>query len=85
MFYGSVLVYGQCYLKHRWSLAAFHPIKGQKALDYYHQAIPLLRTVGAQAEEAIALDGLGRIHQSLGEIQKALDYYDQSLQIRRSQ
>jgi tetratricopeptide (TPR) repeat protein/CHAT domain-containing protein len=51
----------------------------QKALDYYNQALPLLRVAGDRAGEAMTLTGIGGIYLDLGEKQKALDYYNQAL------
>jgi CHAT domain-containing protein/tetratricopeptide (TPR) repeat protein len=51
----------------------------QKALDYYAQALPLLKAVDNRAGEALTLTNIGFVYADLGEKQKALDYYAQSL------
>jgi tetratricopeptide (TPR) repeat protein len=63
----------------------------QKALDYYQQALPLWRAVGAtegtqiaRAGEATTLSNIGAVYDALGEKQKALDYLQQALPIRRA-
>ncbi len=52
-----------------------------KALDYYTQALPLLRAVGdggGQAEASILIS-IGTLDDDLGEKQKALSFYNQAL------
>jgi len=56
----------------------------QKALDYYHQALPIVRAVGDRGDEARTLHSIGSVYSDLGEKQKALDYYHQALLIERS-
>ncbi|CCH93607.1 Genome sequencing data, contig C274 [Microcystis aeruginosa PCC 9432] len=63
----------------------------QKALDYYQQALPLWRAVGAaegtqsaRAGEAATLNNIGFVYADLGEKQKALDYYQQALPLWRA-
>ncbi|MGD1804416.1 tetratricopeptide repeat protein, partial [Dapis sp. BLCC M126] len=51
----------------------------QKALDYYNQALPIIRQVGDPRGEAMTLSNIGDTYNSLGEKQKALDYYNQAL------
>jgi CHAT domain-containing protein len=51
----------------------------QKALDLYTQALPLYRAVGDRRREAITLNNIGGVYNSLGPKQKALDYYAQAL------
>jgi tetratricopeptide (TPR) repeat protein len=55
----------------------------QKALEYYNQSLPLIRALGARAEEATALKNIGNIYLELGEKQKALESYNQSLILTR--
>jgi CHAT domain-containing protein/Tfp pilus assembly protein PilF len=55
----------------------------QKALEYYNQALPLLRAVGDRGGEAMTLNNIGAVYSSLGEKQKALEYYNQALPLRR--
>jgi tetratricopeptide (TPR) repeat protein len=56
----------------------------QKALDYYNQALPILRVVGDRGGEAVTLNNIGLVYSDLGEKQKALDYYNQALPIRQA-
>ncbi|MGB3760944.1 MAG: CHAT domain-containing tetratricopeptide repeat protein, partial [Rivularia sp. (in: cyanobacteria)] len=56
----------------------------QKALQYYNQALPILRAVEDRGAEAITLNNIGGIYDSLGENQKALQYYNQALTLRRA-
>ena len=56
----------------------------QKALDFYNQALPILRAVGDRGVEATTLNNIGRVYDALGEKQKALDYYNQALPISRA-
>jgi CHAT domain-containing protein/Tfp pilus assembly protein PilF len=51
----------------------------QKALEYYNQALPLIRAEGDHAHEAQILNSIGRIYSDWGEKQEALGYYDRSL------
>ncbi|MFM6269102.1 MAG: tetratricopeptide repeat protein, partial [Dolichospermum sp.] len=52
--------------------------------DYYNQALPIYRAVGARRGEATALNNIGFVYDALGEKQKALDYYNQALPILRA-
>jgi CHAT domain-containing protein/tetratricopeptide (TPR) repeat protein len=56
----------------------------QKAIDFYKQALPILRAVGDRGGEGTTLHNIGLVHRSLGEPQKALDYLGQGLTLRRS-
>jgi tetratricopeptide (TPR) repeat protein len=56
----------------------------QKALDYFNQALPLMRAAGDPAGEARTLNEIGRVCDTLGETQKALDYFNQALPRRRA-
>ena len=56
----------------------------QKALDYYNQALPIVRPVGDRSGEARTLNNIGAVYDSLGEKQKALDFYNQALRIERA-
>ena len=63
----------------------------QKALDFYNQALPILRAVGDsealrrnRGVEATTLNNIGGVYDDLGEKQKALDYYNQALPIFRA-
>lgn len=46
----------------------------QKALDYYNQALTMIRVVGNRSGEASTLNNIGNVYRSLGERQKALDF-----------
>ncbi|UWU50260.1 Tetratricopeptide repeat-containing protein [Limnospira platensis C1] len=56
----------------------------QTALDYYNQALPLLRAVGDRGGEATTLNNIGAVYSDLGEKQTALDYYNQALPLFRA-
>ncbi len=55
-----------------------------KALEYFEQALPILKAVGGRAGEAAALRNTGRGDDNLGERAKALEYYEQALPIRKA-
>ncbi len=55
----------------------------QKALDYYNQALPIVRLLGNRAGEAGTLSNIGAVYDSIGEKQRALDFYNQALPIVR--
>ncbi|MGV9978065.1 tetratricopeptide repeat protein, partial [Micromonospora wenchangensis] len=55
----------------------------QRALDHYHQALPIAREVGNRAGEAATLNNIGSVYDNLGDRQRALDHYHQALPIRR--
>lgn len=50
----------------------------RKALNFYSQALPLQRAVGARDEEARTLSNIGSLYDSLGDKQKVLDFYAQA-------
>ena len=54
------------------------------ALERYQHAFQLWRQLGDRRSEAITLDSIGRVYNSLGEKQKALDYYNQALLFERA-
>ncbi|MBG1267454.1 CHAT domain-containing protein, partial [Nostoc sp. WHI] len=56
----------------------------QKALDFYNQALPLIRAVGDRTGEARTLNNIGKVYDDLGEKQKALDFYNQALPLWRA-
>jgi CHAT domain-containing protein/Tfp pilus assembly protein PilF len=56
----------------------------QKALDFYNQALPILRAVGDRGGEATTLNNIGAVYDDLGEKQKALVFYNQALPILRA-
>ncbi len=43
-----------------------------QALDYYKQALPLFRTVGDKAGEAITLNNIGAVYYALDALEKAV-------------
>ncbi len=55
----------------------------QRALEYYGQALPIMREVGDRAGEAATLNNIGAVYRGLGEPQRALEYFGQALPIRR--
>ncbi|MGH9764940.1 MAG: tetratricopeptide repeat protein, partial [Blastocatellia bacterium] len=65
-----------------------------KALDYYNKAIPLLKDIAAKKDaakahdakntEASALDNVGFIQISIGNIKQALVYYKSALELHRA-
>ncbi|MEC4867887.1 MAG: tetratricopeptide repeat protein, partial [Jaaginema sp. PMC 1078.18] len=56
----------------------------QQALDYYNQALSIVRAVGDRSGEATTLNNIGVIYSDLGEKQQALDYYNQALLLKRA-
>ncbi|AFY82458.1 CHAT domain-containing tetratricopeptide repeat protein [Oscillatoria acuminata] len=54
-----------------------------QALQKWEAARQAYRAAGNAASEAVALLGMGRIYDDLGDKQTALDYYNQSLPLRR--
>jgi CHAT domain-containing protein len=56
----------------------------QKALEFYNQALPLIRAVGDKRGEATTLNNIGSVYDALGEKQKALEFYNQALPLRRA-
>jgi tetratricopeptide (TPR) repeat protein len=54
-----------------------------KALEFYDQALPLLRSAGDRAGEGNALDNAGVAYSGTGDPRKALFYYDQAAEIFR--
>ena len=58
--------------------------ENRKALQYYNQALPVLRAVKNRVLEATTLHSIGLIYSNLGENQKALEYYKQALPISRA-
>ena len=51
----------------------------QQALDYFKQALALLREVGDRGGEGSTLNNIGHVYNDLGNKQQALDYYQQAL------
>src|SRR5262249_36158960 len=56
----------------------------QKALEKFNEALPLRRAVGDSSGEAITLNNIGVVYDSLGESQKALEKFNEALPIRRA-
>ncbi|MEL6164558.1 MAG: tetratricopeptide repeat protein, partial [Cyanobacteria bacterium J06628_3] len=56
----------------------------QKALQFYNQALPLLRAVGDKAGEATILNNIGIVYSDLGEKHKALSLLNQALPLLRA-
>ncbi len=54
------------------------------AIPYLEKAATLYEQIGSQVGQALALVGLGRIHDLLEEKQKALNYYNQALPLTRA-
>ena len=61
------------------SLAICRPVP----LEYYGQALPIMRKVRDRAGEAATLNNIGAVYRGLGEPQRALEYYGQALPIAR--
>ena len=55
-----------------------------KALDYYGQALPILRAIENKRLEAVTLNNIGYVYDSLDDKQKALEYYKQALPVLRA-
>ncbi|MDZ7963168.1 MAG: CHAT domain-containing protein, partial [Aulosira sp. DedQUE10] len=55
-----------------------------KALEYYNNALPLLRAVGDRGGEASTLNNIGAVYDALGEKHKALEYYNNALPLIRA-
>jgi CHAT domain-containing protein len=58
--------------------------RGEEALTYFNQALPVWREVGEQGGEALTLNNMGRAYADLGQKQKSLDFYNQALTIWRA-
>ncbi|WP_293337758.1 CHAT domain-containing tetratricopeptide repeat protein [Microcoleus sp. CAWBG58] len=56
----------------------------KSALAQFEIALKLFREAGDRHGEAVALLGIGRVYNDLGEKQKALEYYSQSLPLFRA-
>ena len=59
------------------------PWEQRKALDFYEQALPLMRQVGDRGGEAATLNNIGMVYSALGDQRKALDFYEQALPLIR--
>jgi CHAT domain-containing protein len=56
----------------------------RKSVEKYNEALELYRSASDRNGEAITLNDMGVVYQSLGEMQKALEKYNQALQLRRA-
>ena len=56
----------------------------RKSIEKYHEALDLYRRAGARRGEAVTLDSIGVIYDSLGETQKALEKFNEALPILRA-
>jgi CHAT domain-containing protein/Tfp pilus assembly protein PilF len=56
----------------------------RKSIEKYHEAMELLRKAGARRREAIALNNIGEIYQSTGDMQKALEKHNEALPLMRA-
>jgi tetratricopeptide (TPR) repeat protein len=56
----------------------------QKALEYYHQSLPLFRAAGDRRSEALTLLDIGFAYYDLGVKEKALEYYNQAQALFRA-
>jgi CHAT domain-containing protein/tetratricopeptide (TPR) repeat protein len=54
------------------------------AMKKYEEALPLWRAIGARREEAVTLNNIGAVYNSLGEWRKALDFLTQALPLLRA-
>lgn len=53
-----------------------------RAMQMYEDSLALAQELGNELEEAALLNGLGRLHSSLGDKQKALRFYARALSLR---
>ena len=51
----------------------------RKALEYFNQALTLIRAKGDRGDEATTINNIASVYDSLGEKQKALDLFNQAL------
>jgi CHAT domain-containing protein/Tfp pilus assembly protein PilF len=56
----------------------------RKSIEKYNEALELYRSASDRNGEAVTLNDMGVVYQSLGEMQKALEKYNQALQLRRA-
>jgi len=55
----------------------------QKALEYYHKSLKILRLIGNKESIATALNNIGSIYGEQGDTLSEMRYYKQSLKIRK--
>ncbi len=53
----------------------------QQAIEYYQQALPLLRTVGDRGGEATTLNNLANLERKQGNLQASLKHIETAIQI----
>jgi tetratricopeptide (TPR) repeat protein len=51
----------------------------RKSIEKYHEALDLYRRAGDRRSEAVALNNIGLVYRSLGEMQKALEKFNETL------
>ncbi|GAB4523374.1 MAG: hypothetical protein OHK0046_36980 [Anaerolineae bacterium] len=56
----------------------------RRALEYYAQALPLIRAVGDKRSEAATLNNIGEVYHNLGEPRRALEYLEQALPLQQA-
>jgi len=56
----------------------------RKSIEKYHEALESYRRVSNRSREAVALNNIGLVYRSLGEMQKALEKYSEALPIFRA-
>jgi CHAT domain-containing protein/Tfp pilus assembly protein PilF len=56
----------------------------RKSIEKYHEAVEMYRRASDRKGEAQALNNIGVVYRSLGEMQKALEKYNEALLIRRA-
>ncbi len=54
-----------------------------QALDFYQQALHILRQVGDRPGEAATLNNIGAMHHNRGDLEQALEFREQAVTIRR--
>ncbi|MBP0035427.1 MAG: CHAT domain-containing protein, partial [Roseofilum sp. Belize BBD 4] len=55
-----------------------------EAIKYYEQALPIYIAVEDRGGEAVTLNNLGSVYDSIGEVQEAIKYYEQALPLFRA-
>ncbi|MGK7872149.1 MAG: tetratricopeptide repeat protein [Xenococcaceae cyanobacterium] len=55
--------------------------KSQKALEFYNQALPILREVGDRPGEAITLSNIGFVYRNTNQPTQAITTWKQSVEI----
>jgi tetratricopeptide (TPR) repeat protein len=60
-----------------------HPEVKQSIIAHHTRWLATARKIGDRRQEGNALENLGAIYHSMGEVQQAIDYYEQCLQMFR--